>query len=141
MDRRIKKWQDTYGGNELNNILSAKAMSSIGDGKKTGIELILDSRFSQSGRAGSSQVDLGFARIDNLVETSDGSGWIAVSADGSHWHKDDGGHDLGKSNQMIGYEVDGKQIVASVRISESDIVDDPFVIELALEGVQQNEFV
>lgn len=138
---KIQRWKDEVGSFEFDRAMNAMSQSPVADGVKTLLELRLEANMIQSGRPFNTQVDLGFARLDGLITTPDGSGLIAVSADGSHWHKDEIGHDLGKSNQMIGYEIDGLKIVSSVRLLESDLTDDPFTIQMALEGIQQNEFI
>lgn len=141
MTSKTDRWNDQVGSFEFTQAMNAMAQTPVSDGVKTLLELRLENNMIQSGRDYRTQVDLGFTRLDGLITTPDGNGLIAISADGSHWHKDDIGHDLGKSNQMIGYEVDGLEIKSSVRLLESDLTDDPFVIQLALEGVQQNEFI
>lgn len=106
-------------------------------GSVTNIEQVMEGELIRRGLEYGAQVELGFTRLDHIIYNGDGTA-TGVYVDGSHWHEDEKGHDYGKVQQLVGFEVGGSTITNAVRVGEADLLANP---EWVVDTVQRGEWI
>lgn len=121
-----------------NDLALARAVTT---GSRSQPELLTEAHLIRRGITYHTQAELGFSRPDFLILNHTTNSWLALHIDGAYPHRDRHGHDLGKDQMLIGYQVAGKPITQTVRLSDTDLYANPeYALDRALAGEQLRPF-